>query len=1187
VPYTNFASSAAADTAFTEANNVTEEQPWSITKTRDVQFGTFDAVTTNSLTCLNPALVSTGDTLTVRRLTDGVLGQSYATANAYMYVNGTGISSYDSSTPITVTNEMRQYMTAFYGTPKLFNPNSTDSNANAANKITAGTHTFEISIVKADGTEVSGACLVPAPTTPTATLAGTTVTASATGYNESYKIACQVYDSTTNLPVGDLTEMLHYNSFSSNSCYPTGVPTARTVYVKFVTWREALPGWKTYSPASNTVTIPGVGINLTSTASNGTTFGQVTSKPLLEELNLGSQRHAFTQVTDPTGGYWELASMSDSSAANTAYKIRHVKSTGVDSNFTQTTWTFGSSSNVGTFAGWHGTLASPKLTVASMENNSTPALTVTDFATTGAQGASRSFNASDLDSLCSSASGFGSGFFLNSSQRIASVLSAPTADVYLQISCQSTFSMSAPTKYGYLVIKINLATSAAPTIVTNLGVPTDNLPNFHVTGGMSGVTGVDYTANPTATGTAPMFTFLSLPLKQDWSNFSTPFTYGVPKFIRVSAAGVVSTVDAGVTVPSTPGNAQVGIQLEAENFGAAIFTVSIMGGQGAPSETVYKLPATGAATTITLTYDTTTDFPAVQGASDYARKVIGLTSDGQLVLVRARGTWSQQNGSSTKLALAKLNLTTGAITTFGEAISYTQPSMNGYSTAISMSGNSMAFIGQDLANPGKLIFQYVAGGDVATNGGGGNSGGGSTPTPTGDGTAELGKSTNAGGTTFTLTGTSLNLVTEVWVGGVKATIKTKADGTITVQVPAGTSSNAPVVFKYTGGEVTAGVWNYVGANKVSQTVTVNVGGNLANYADADRTLSAISVNSANSAALNVPFTFSTTTPKVCVIVDGNKLHQLSSGVCTVKTSQAGNAWLNKAADVLTNVTVIKASQAWTTSPASTLSITDVTPGRIVAVLNNSESVLEFNSLNPTICDVDAEGTVTGFAAGTCTVTVSQPGDARYVAISPVSVTVTVTADTSPISDFASTENDSGAPKAIPSGAAGTFVATNDPSFQLSWNSATGKLIPRATGIYLGNIDAKVEFTKNSVNYTCVMTFGKLAKMPVKTAAQRKAAKAGKVFTTTVAFCSDSKKLSVPASLDGKANFAKLKSISKTTTEKAIEKAALAALKGFTGNVTITVTRYRAWWSTLLNVTGDKGNGKKIKATKRVTVVTLG
>ena len=1185
VPYSGFQATPAADTAYTEANSVSAEQPWAITKTRDIQYGLFDSVSVSTLTCLNTSLVSSGDALTIRRLTDGNLGQSVATSYVNVYTGGSGIGSYDSSTPLSVNSGMLSIRTQFSSEPRIYNTSSTNASANAANKVAAGVHTFEISVAKANGTEVSGACLVPATTTPTAQLNQTTVNASVGGYSDSAKMACQAYDSTTNLPVGDLTPVNWVTSFGNNQCIPGAVPPGSTVYVKFLTWSETFPGWITYSAASNTVTIPGLGINLTSTASNGTSFGQVKDLGLIDESRVGNRQHSYVQVTDPSGGFWEVASMANAANTSSTYKIRRYKATGLDSNFSSSEFSTGSGFSVGASFGWHGTLAAPKFTMATVDPSGTPALTVRDFSVGGAQGDIRTVTKSDLDGICSNASAFGAGYTLSASERLASVLSAPSSDVWLQIACSSSNNANPPvTKTGYLVIRLNISNTNAPTIVTNLGVPTDALNKFHTGGSMAGMTGVDHTTNFAATGSAPMFTFLSIAMNQNWSNFQAPYTYGAAKVYRITSAGVVTSTDAGLTLPSGASNTQVTPNMDEQNFGTSIFVINTSSmGQGAPTETMYKLGATGGLTPFTLVMDNNADYPVLQNAQDNLYRTVGITSDGQVVMIRWRGTYSQQNGNSTILALAKVNLTTGVVTTFGEAIKFNQPSWNGYSNTVPMGGNSLGFIAQDLSHQGKVIFQYIAGGDLATNGGGG----GSVPVPVGDGTAELGHSINSGGTTFTLTGTGLNLVTEVWVGGVKATIKTKADGTITVQVPAGTSSSAPVVFKYNGGEVTAGIWNYVGAVKVSQNVTVNVGGNLANYGEPDRTLSASSVNSANNSALSVTFDFTTTTPKVCVVVNVNKLHLLSSGVCTVKTSQAGNAWLAKSADVLTNITVIKATQSWSTSPATTLSITDATPGRIVASLDNNESVLEFTSLNPTICDVDADGTVTGFVAGTCTVTVGQAGDSRFSPIAPVSVTVTITADTNPIADFATTENDSVGPKPIPSGAAGSFVSTNDPSFQLSWNSATGKLIPRATGIYLGNIDAKVEFTKNGVNYACVMTFGNLTKMPVKTAAQKKAAKAAKVFSTTTAFCTDAKKLSIPASLDGKANFAKLKSVPKTTAEKAAEKISFGALKGFTGTVTITVTRYRAWWSTLLNVTGDKGNGKKIKATKRVTVVTLG
>ena len=197
--------------------------------------------------------------------------------------------------------------------------------------------------------------------------------------------------------------------------------------------------------------------------------------------------------------------------------------------------------------------------------------------------------------------------------------------------------------------------------------------------------------------------------------------------------------------------------------------------------------------------------------------------------------------------------------------------------------------------------------------------------------------------------------------------------------------------------------------------------------------------------------------------------------------------------------------------------------------------------------------------------------------------IDTTADVGPV------EGDGDTPaKAIPG--TGKFVASNDSTFQLAWNKATGKLVSQATGIYTGYIEAKIAFTKAGKDYTCTAVFGTLKAMPMKTAAQKTAAMKMKTFAGKQ-FCIDKIKMdaktTAPKGGLTKANFVKIKSMNKTAAELTAEKAALAALKGFTGQVQITVTRYRAWPTTMINFGEHTGKGGKISVQVRNTKVNLG
>jgi len=179
----------------------------------------------------------------------------------------------------------------------------------------------------------------------------------------------------------------------------------------------------------------------------------------------------------------------------------------------------------------------------------------------------------------------------------------------------------------------------------------------------------------------------------------------------------------------------------------------------------------------------------------------------------------------------------------------------------------------------------------------------------------------------------------------------------------------------------------------------------------------------------------------------------------------------------------------------------------------------------------------------------------------------------------------------PKGIAGTgkFVASNDTTFQLAWTKSTGKLLSQATGIYTGHIEARITFVKGGKTFTCTAAFGTLKVMPQKTAAQKAAAMKMKTFKGKQ-FCIDKVKLDPrttnPAAGFTKATFARVKTMNKSSAELAQEKLALAALKGFSGEVTVRVIRYRAWPTTMTNFGDHTGKGGRIPVQIRNTKVTL-
>ena len=203
-------------------------------------------------------------------------------------------------------------------------------------------------------------------------------------------------------------------------------------------------------------------------------------------------------------------------------------------------------------------------------------------------------------------------------------------------------------------------------------------------------------------------------------------------------------------------------------------------------------------------------------------------------------------------------------------------------------------------------------------------------------------------------------------------------------------------------------------------------------------------------------------------------------------------------------------------------------------------------------------------------------------------TVSVT-PVDPEADVAPPEDDGNAPPKAIDGS-GKFVTTNDPTVLLSWDKKNGKLTARTKGTYIGHIQATITFVKNGTTYVCSAAFGTIKPIPAKTAAEKKKAALGMKLFTGKQFCIDKNKLD-PKSTSPKGgltkpNFAKIKTMKKTAAELSQEKLALAALKGFSGEVQLQVIRYLAWPTTMVNRTGFSGKGNKIPVNIRNTKVNL-
>jgi hypothetical protein len=166
-------------------------------------------------------------------------------------------------------------------------------------------------------------------------------------------------------------------------------------------------------------------------------------------------------------------------------------------------------------------------------------------------------------------------------------------------------------------------------------------------------------------------------------------------------------------------------------------------------------------------------------------------------------------------------------------------------------------------------------------------------------------------------------------------------------------------------------------SKASQTITF---GSLASraYSGTPFTVSASSTS-------DLTVTIASRTTGVCT-VSGTSVTMVSVGTCTLQASQAGNTQFLPAVNVDQSFSVTKASQTITFGSLSGKTYGDA--NFTVSATSSASLTVGFASSTSAVCTVSGTS-VSIVAAGTCTITASQDGDALYSAASPVSQSFTV------------------------------------------------------------------------------------------------------------------------------------------------------------------------------------------------------
>ena len=1095
---------------------------------------------------------------------------------------------------------------------------------------TGGTRQWDLSIKDANDVEVSTPCSATAPTqTPTLSLNGSNLSVSPpsglTDFSTWYYAIYRATDSASATPLYSGNN--YYNTMNMNnnaSVYaPTGVlPVSTPLVARYI--NKLTVGYATIpstpGPASNPISLPAAAITLTSTISNGDDPGQ--AKLLTPTGQLVDYSSAMSSgmvmgppvspVSDGKEGFYVTKSSNMG-----GWKLFRLNKTGVDATFG------GAGADVSLYAdhaemdetypinpsvAWYGTrdkwFAATAID-ATPSSNGPPALTEVVNSLeikTGTQGsgtvATTTLTSTQMNAFCaaqSSGSRFADGYAIES-------VSSPMAKPLVKIPCSVSYNaMTYSYSNAYILASITTGANSAITAIHqfNTGVGNNTFGGFgrYSSSGSSTASGLVsvYPNASAATDTALAFYSVSY----DFNSTSTPTSASVAglKFVRVKMNGTATVTDSPVAgVTSLTGTTLFSLSssvtgklptLPAMSTGSGLLgllrnSVSTGTAPNIVVTTTWKLVSLDSATGVfsagdDITIDTDATFVGTSNLSFVGGgQLVGTT--GQVLLQR----FSSSMVSSTMTYVrgqAVLDLTSKQLDT-GEAVVYTQPLASGIF--------SLFYVDEQgrlnwLSTMDTNKFGWVRWNSTASN----------SSLPAGvTVTGQDSLFTVAAGGKLTITGTGLGTISAVTVGGNRATF-TKTATKLVVTLPKNLSGDKPVSATFPGAVIAdlANI-NYVGAAKQAQTIatTANVS---ATWTGAT---SKVTTSFPATTSVGLPTSLKVDKTTICSVA-GKTVTMNAAGTCVVTVSSAGDLGTTARSQ---NTSIVVAKGDLALSVAASLSVTN-NPADISGDSLNIRSVnadvadaaaglavYAYTSSNENVCTVDETGNVTGITAGSCVITTGASAGANWLAASRTTA-VTVTESASEIPDVMPETGDGDLPAKAITNNKSLFVTTNDSSLGVKWDKVAGLLTLQSKGVYIGYIKAEVTFTKDGVTYTCTNVFGTTAALASKTAAQKKAALKSKVFTAGAASCKDASALSVPVSISAAADFAKIKKVAKdkklanTVVGSAkYEALALTKLKNFVGTVTIKVTRYRAWPTTMKNVAG----AKKIPAVVRTTVISL-
>ena len=821
------------------------------------------SVQVSGTVCVDSSKIATNDVLTVKRVINGT---AVALGNPYFSYRAAPMGTMRPNSSATVLANDTTY--GIY------------SSGGGSAQATAGTtYTYGFQVINQTGTNVSGSCAPAAPAKPTMTFVNGSFSVS---FNvplgaDNYENDCYLYDTNDlSTPVLQQT-MVYVQQGQPGSCtFGAGTIVNHSYVVKVRDgWNQLKSDW---SPASDAVTKPVLGYTFTSPISGVTNLGNKLSRV----TNSIAQSDSATQVattSDGANGLLLTEVTQDSSfgvASTTAFSVRHITKSGVDSTFA------GSGSASATMplnsyyaaprTGWYGA-SHDKWTVVTpgfdgMANARVLNIQQGSFAS--ATATSLSVNASVLDAACVSAVGAGYGSYnpmgMGMTPSVPSVtpVSANTANQLFMVQCGKMVTANMMSMYLNLPVLMTITDANTATVVKSL-VTTSNTVN----------TGSVYTsANPNAGANDASLTIVVVQRLQTSMSSTTD-------------SRVIMTMKPDMTFATATGTYSVsgsepGVSLEQLNDGTVwgLLTTS-----NPTTQQLLKISSGGSTvstTPVTLDSNTTLGTGSVT-------LPVGMQSGTSSALTVFRS-------SATGAARASLDVATGSVTTSGELAAFTYvpgPTVTSVSF-INSSNNNLYWLLADVASIGKYsLFKWLDPNFHLTAQ-----------------TITLGNSNpttlRAGGTaTVSATASSQLAVSYSSADSSKCTVNAST-GVVTAVANTG---DCVIYVDQSGGDNSV----YDSAPQVSITLSIVVVKSSQTIAWGNNIPTSMAVNGtvnvSATATSGLAVTYGTSDAAVCTVnASGVVTAGANAGSCVVTANQAGNDSFSAAAQVTKTITVNAAAQ---------------------------------------------------------------------------------------------------------------------------------------------------------------------------------------------------------------------------------------------------------------------------------------